>query len=115
MSLALPNIVEIIEVMENYLEKIRPSVHIPEKLDITYLIENQSVILQEVRPIFQQYGKKMESGYAKATYIKSGDKWKVYWRRANLKWYKYEPRPEVKNLKEFVKLVEEDAHHCFKG
>ena len=115
MSLDLPNIVDIIEVMENYVAKIRPPEHIREQLDISYTIENQAVILQEVHPVFRQPGKKMAYGYAKATYIKNRDKWKLYWMRADLKWYAYDPRPEVKNLKEFLEIVEEDAHHCFHG
>ncbi len=65
--------------------------------------------------MFKQPEIKMESGYAKATYLKTGDRWKVYWMRANLKWYPYEPAPEVRNLNQFVKLVEEDVYHCFKG
>jgi hypothetical protein len=48
MSLALLNIVEVIEIMENYVESIRPPESIRDKLDITYRIEDQSVILQEV-------------------------------------------------------------------
>ena len=115
MSLDLPNIVDIIEVMENYVESIRPPQHIRDKLDITYKIEKQSVILQEVRPVFMVPGKIAEYGYAKATYVKKSSIWKVYWRRANGNWDPYSPDPEVKNLKEFVKLVEEDKHHCFKG
>ena len=115
MSLDLPNIVDIIEVMENYVESIRPPLEIRDKLDITYKIENQSVILQEVRPIFMVQGKIGEFGYAKATYVKKTNIWKIYWRRANGKWDPYVPAPEVQDLREFVKLVEEDAHHCFKG
>lgn len=115
MGLELPNIVNIIEVMENYVDSIRPPEHIRDKLDITYKIENQSVILQEVRPMFKNPGRKLEFGFAKATYIKSSQRWKVYWMRANLKWQSYEPKPEVNNLEEFVKLVDADAYHCFRG
>ena len=46
MSLDLPNIVDIIEVMENYIARIRPPEHLRNKLDLAYNIENQSVIIQ---------------------------------------------------------------------
>lgn len=115
MGFELPNIVDIIEVMENYVARIRPPENIREKLDITYKIENQSVILQEVRPMFESPDQKIESGFAKATYVKSSKKWKIYWMRANLKWDAYEPKPEVHTLQEFVKLIDEDSFHCFKG
>lgn len=115
MSLDLPNIIAVIEVMENYIARERPPEHMRGKLDIAYTIENQSVIIQEIRPVYQDPERKIESGYAKATYIKSSKKWKVYWMRSNLKWCIYEPKPEVDSIKEFVDLVNEDSHHCFKG
>ncbi len=115
MHLDLPNIVDIIEVMENYIAEIRPAEHIRPQLDITYTIDKQSVILQEVRPSFLHPDQITEFDYAKATYVKGTNKWKVYWMRGNLKWSKYHPMPEVSSLKEFVMLVEEDVHHCFKG
>ena len=34
---------------------------------------------------------------------------------SNKKWTLYEPRPWVKNLKAFIKLVDNDEYHCFKG
>ena len=52
---------------------------------------------------------------AKATYVKIENIWKVYWMRGNLKWTFYEPRPTVKNLQAFTKLVDEDKYYCFKG
>jgi hypothetical protein len=115
MSLALLNIVEVIEIMENYVESIRPPESIRDRLDITYKIEDQSVILQEVRPVFKRPGEIGEYGYAKATFVKRSNKWKVYWKRASGKWDPYPPTPEVNDLKEFIELVEEDRHHCFKG
>ena len=115
MSLELLTTIDIIEVMENYVSGIRPPEHLREKLDITYTIEDQSVILHEVRPVFNTPHIKKAYGYAKATFIKSSKKWKVFWMRSNLKWTPYEPEPQVKSLTEFVKLVEEDAYQCFKG
>ncbi|GAA4457121.1 hypothetical protein GCM10023189_27350 [Nibrella saemangeumensis] len=107
--------VDIIELMENYLERIRPPESIREQLDIGYRIDNQSIILFETRPQFRNPEKKMETDYAKATYVKSENKWKVYWMRGNMNWTLYEPKPRVSNLKRFLELVDEDKYHCFKG
>jgi len=115
MGLELSNIVDVIEVMENFVARIRPPEHIRDQLDITYKIENQSVILQEIRPMILNPDKKSEFGFAKATYVKASRKWKVYWMRGNLKWDNYKPKPDVNSLKEFVELVDEDPLHCFKG
>ena len=115
MALNLENIVDIIEIMENWMERIRPPVHIRPKLDISYKIVDQSIIVFEIRPAFQNPMELKELPYARTTYVKSENIWKVYWMRANLKWTLYEPRPMVKNLQAFVKLVDEDKYHCFKG
>lgn len=115
MALTLENTVGIIEIMENYVERIRPPFPIRKKLDISYKIDNQSIFLLEIRPSYDNPEILNESAYAKTTFVKSENKWKVYWKRASLKWAIYDPKPKVNTLKEFILLVEEDKYHCFKG
>lgn len=85
MALNLNKTVDIIELMENHIEQIRPPIQIRNKLDISYKIENQSIILLEIRPSFRNPIELMESPYAKTTFVKSENNWKVYWMRGNLK------------------------------
>ena len=106
---------EVIEVMENFLSRKRPPEEIRSKLDIGYKIEDQSIIVFTVRPAFGNPNKYHESAVAKTTFVKAKHIWKVFWLRADLKWYAYDPKPTVKNVSEFIKLVEEDVHHCFWG
>lgn len=40
---------------------------------------------------------------------------KVCWLRADLKWHRYAPVPEVGTLEEFLAVVEEDEYGCFWG
>ena len=115
MSLDLSKMIDIIEIMENYVESIRPPEDLRDRLDITYTIDNQSIILEEVRPVFNNPSEYRNYGYAKTTFIKTSNTWKVYWMRSDLKWHLYEPCPEVTDLREFIQFVEEDQHHCFKG
>lgn len=103
------------KIMVEYLDKIRPPVHIRNELDIAFRIENQSVELFEIRPAFQRPDQKIEHAIAKATYVKRAKKWRLYWMRADLKWHRYKPVPEVNNLEEFIKIVEEDTFGCFYG
>jgi hypothetical protein len=35
--------------------------------------------------------------------------------RADLKWHKYPPKPEVPTIEAFLALVEEDEYACFYG
>ena len=41
--------------------------------------------------------------------------WKIYWKRANLKLSSYKPNPTVNLLSDFLKIVDENEHACFKG
>ena len=103
------------KIMDEYLERTRPAAHIRKKLDIAYRIENQSVELFEIRPAFQEPSEIIENPIAKATYVKGTKEWRLYWMRADLKWHRYEPVPEVTNLEEFLQVIEEDKFNCFYG
>ncbi|KYP15368.1 DUF3024 domain-containing protein [Flavihumibacter sp. CACIAM 22H1] len=115
MPLTLENTVDIIETMENYIDRVRPPLAVRSQLDIGYSIENQSVVLFEIRPAFHNPTKMIESPYAKANFVKKENHWKVYWMRGNLSWDLYDPQPIAKTLKQFLDLVDRDEHHCFKG
>ena len=115
MALDIFNTVDIIETMENYIDNNRPPENIRDKLDIGYRIEEQSIILFEIRPAFHDKNQKLNADYAKATYVKSRNIWNIYWLRSNLKWYTYDPKPSVNKLSDFLKIVEEDKYGCFKG
>jgi hypothetical protein len=106
---------EIIATMEAYLETTRPPIEIRPQLDIGYELVGQSVILNEIRPVWRAPHDIQHQPYAKATYVKSRNLWKVYWMRASLKWDAYDPKPTVKTLRAFLKLVDEDKYGCFKG
>lgn len=115
MTLDITKSVDIIETMENYISKVRPRPEIRNQLDIGYEIKGQSVILQEIRPIWRSPGEIQHIDYAKASFVKAKNIWKVYWRRSNSRWQAYEPKPTVKHLADFLKLVDEDKNACFKG
>ena len=115
MALDIFKSIDIIEIMENYIEKVRPEPSIRNQLDIDYEIDNNAVILIEVRPSYKNPGEIARFGYAKATYIKAKDIWKIFWKRADNKWHGYPPHPAVKHLKDFLELVDKDEYHCFKG
>ncbi len=105
---------ETIEIMENYIAKVRPPIEIRPKLDLEYQIEGQSIILNEIRSAWDNPKKTLTLGYAKATFVKSKNIWKVYWVRSNGEWYPYDP-PTARSLKDFLLLVDEDKFGCFHG
>ena len=106
---------EIIDVMAGFLKRKQPPPALRRKVDLDYRIDGQSVIIFEIRPAFNNLNQKIESPFAKATFIKTKRCWKVYWQRANLKWYGYSPKPLVLTIRDFAELVESDLHHFFWG
>lgn len=97
------------------MEKRRPPPHIRSQLDLGYKITRQSVELFEIRPRWNDPQTILERPFAKATYVKTQRIWKIYWRRADLKWHSYQPVPEVKSIDEFFDVVDRDKHACFFG
>ncbi len=106
---------EMIETLENYIERVRPPLEIRKKLDIGYRIEGQSVFIVEIRPRWDKPDEYMELSVAKTTFVHKKNYWKIFWLRGNLKWYLYDPHPHVKTLREFLDIVEEDELGCFWG
>ena len=98
-----------------FVERRRPPRHLRAKVDLAFRIRGQSVELFEIRPAWNDATRILEHPFAKATYDRSKRIWKIYWRRADLKWHGYEPVPEVESLEQFVAVVDADAYGCFFG
>ncbi len=98
-----------------FVEKRRPPPHVREELDLGYRLNGQSVEIFEIRPLWRHPGEKIEVAVAKATFVKSQQVWRVYWHRADLKWHRYDPEPDVPTLQAFLDLVDRDEYGCFFG
>lgn len=48
----------------------------------------------------------------KIQYVKSRDAWKLYWKRADLKWHGY---GEYSDFEDAIKEINTDPHGCFFG
>ena len=102
-------------VLDQYLVLKRPAAHLRHEFDIDYRISGQSVELFETRADPRDSAVRLESGLAKAVFVKKDQCWKIYWQRADLKWVRYDSHPIVRQLDDFIKLVDEDSHGCFYG
>lgn len=102
------------EEMNDFILKRRPPENVREEVDLNYTIEKQSVVIFETRKMFQR-DEMVNIPIAKATFIIKENKWKLYWQRADLKWHLYEPNKEVKTIKSFIRIVDEDKFGCFWG
>jgi Protein of unknown function (DUF3024) len=102
--------------MDAFMQQRRPPPLIRTKVDLTFRMTGQSVEILEIRPVWRGSPDEIqESPIAKATFVRARGIWRVFWQRRDLKWHRYEPKPEVKSVEEFASLVSEDAHACFFG
>lgn len=101
--------------MRSYIEANRPPPEIRSQLDLGYRISGQSVEIFEIRPDWKDPTEKMENPVAKSTFVRRSGLWRIYWQRADLKWHRYEPVPEVESLIGFLEVVEADEFCCFFG
>lgn len=99
----------------DYTEAHSPPADIRDKLDLGFRVSGQSLELFEIRSKFRDPSVKIEHPIAKVTYVKKSKSCKVYWMRADLKWHRYDPVPEIASLEVFFRLVEDDQYGCFKG
>ena len=115
MAIETLHTLEIIEAMENFLDRKRPKESIRSKVDLSYTIEKQSVIIFEIRPDWRRPKEIVEIPIAKATYVMTKKMWKVFWKQADMKWHAYTPEPLVPTIRDFTLLVEQDEYYCFWG
>jgi len=101
--------------VREYVEKHRPPAHIRDEVDLSFRVKGQSVEIFEIRPRWDNPSVKIEESVAKATYLKAKRNWKIFWQRADLKWYRYDPVPDVKTIEQFLYVVEKDQYSCFFG
>jgi len=71
------------KVVAGFVEKRRPPARVRDQLDLMFSIEEQSVLLLEKRRLMD--GEVIERPFAKATWVKTQQVWKLYWQRADLK------------------------------
>jgi Protein of unknown function (DUF3024) len=99
-----------------FIEGRRPPRHLRQKVDLSFRVSGQSVEIFEVRQAFGGAPcEHVEIPVAKATYVRTVRRWRVFWLRHDMKWHSYQPTPDVATIDEFVVLVSEDRNSCFFG
>lgn len=101
--------------LAEFVAKRRPPPHIRPKLDIGYRLSGQSIEIFEIRPQWDNPSIIREHPFAKATYVRTQNLWKVFCKRSDLKWHGYEPAPTVTSVDEFLAVVDADEYSCFFG
>lgn len=102
------------KVIGSFCEKRSPA-HIRDQLRVEYKIQNQDIIISEIRPQWNDPKKQVESPFAKLKFVRSRNHWKLYWHRADMKWHIYEPLDSSKDLSELANEIDTDQYGCFFG
>jgi len=82
-----------------------------EKLPLEIVKDKQSYIVGHRRKHWNSDEEFIEET-CKITFLKSGNYWKLYWKRADLKWHLYE---EYTRLDDLLEEVRTDPNGCFWG
>lgn len=99
--------------VKQFVESIRPPVHISSELDIVYSISDQTVDIGQLRPVWRgEPGETHILPNVRIRYVRSQDRWKLYWMRKDLKWHLYSTEL---SLTDALELVRADPDYCFFG
>ena len=115
MPLSPAKLRECLSTVGAFIEKRRPPAEIRDQLDYRADISGAEVIIVEVRPRFDDKKQKIEHPVARAKWVATRKKWRLYWMRSDLKWHSYEPLPEAATLRVILSEVHRDPHCCFFG
>ena len=99
--------------IEQYLEKIKPTGAASKKIKHSYFIEKNHIIIQET--YYSSKDNVFTTDVAKFEYSHQSQKWKVYWRRSDDKWYLYNKNELYNDLSTAIYHVDKDINGCFWG
>ncbi|MBA2485903.1 MAG: DUF3024 domain-containing protein [Nitrospira sp.] len=93
----------------------RSPAHLTQQLRLEYRVNGHEVIIVERRPRWDNPAEWGEAPIAKLKFVRTVKQWQLYWQRANLKWYGYEPFFSSSDVGDLVREIDADPHGCFFG
>jgi hypothetical protein len=93
----------------------RPPTHLRDKVREGQRIEERTIELFIVRPVFGCPGKQVEESIAKVQHMPRLRAWRIFWKRADGNWHRYQPCFEAPSLAEALRIIDQDANGCFFG
>jgi hypothetical protein len=93
----------------------RPPLNLRDQIRDGQRITEQVIELFFQRPAYNRPGEFIEEAIAKVQYVRTQAAWRIFWKRADGKWWAYKPHPETRTLTDALRVIHEDAHACFFG
>jgi hypothetical protein len=100
--------------LDAFLLRRRPPPSARAELDLGYQITGHSIELMEIRAAWNNPSQRVEHPFAKITYVRTANTWKLYWKRASGKWQAHDPH-EFRLFEMALQSVDRDECHCFFG
>lgn len=89
--------------------------HLKDKLHLTYEVKGHEVVIVERRPRWDNETEWTETPVANLKFIRSANKWRLYWMRADMKWHKYSGLSSSHRLDVLLQEIDADPLACFFG
>jgi hypothetical protein len=100
---------------DSFWSRRRPPLHLRDKVREGQRFTDQAIELFIVRPAFNRPGEHIEESIAKVRQVRSQGVWRIFWKRADGKWHRYQPCPETDSLAGALRVIDKDANACFFG
>lgn len=116
MSFTHNEIAEHLKVIEDtFWSRRRPPLHLRDKVREGQRFTDRTIELFIARPVFNRPGEHTEESIARIERKPRLRVWRIFWKRADGHWHRYQPCFEVLSLAEALRVIDEDAHGCFFG
>jgi hypothetical protein len=93
----------------------RSPAHLKDKLWLEYSVKGHEAVIVERRPRWDNPIEWIESPVAKLKFTRLANKRRLYWQRADLKWYEYPGSSSSDRIVDLVREIDADPLACFFG
>jgi hypothetical protein len=87
----------------------RPPLHLRDQMREGQRFTGHAIEFFFVRPRFDAPREMIEESIAKVQFVRSRGVWRLYCKRADLKWHGYQPFPEPPTLAEALRAMDQDS------
>lgn len=109
-------IAEHLKVIEDsFWSRRRPPLHLRDKVREGQRFTDRVIELFIVRPVYDNPAEQTEESIARIQHLPRLRIWRLFWKRADGNWHRYQPCSQVPSLAEALRVIDEDAHGCFFG
>jgi hypothetical protein len=100
---------------DSFWSRRRPPLHLRDQVREGQRFTGHAIEFFLVRPAFQRPGEFVEEPIAKVQHMPRLGVWRIFWKRADGNWHRYQPQPEADSLAAALRVIDEDVNGCFFG